>query len=191
MNSMTLIGLAISIPVCIYLYMTYFRSSGATVPKQFTTTLRLFTRRHKVHEVAVENRNGIMFPDSGPAYVEIQSAAIVSRSGRLWKSAESPEAVEAARKRDVIYITRENDPLPLTIGLGSDQGYQGEQISHDFFSDLSNLNQREASATATAEGSTHDSLQGKLMIALIIAVGGAVGAWALYFILTVINGDPA
>jgi len=190
MSSITLIGLAISLPVCIYLYMTYFRDGGAKVPKQFTTTLRLFTRRHKVHELQVANRNGIMFPDHGPAYVEIQSAAIVTRSGRVWKSFKSPEAIEAARKRDVIYIVRENDPQPLTISLGSDKGYLGPAITHDAFADLSTLNQREASATATAEGSTQDQLQNKLMIALIIATAGAVGSWALFFALSVIYGEP-
>ena len=132
-----------------------------------------------------------MFPDSGPAYVEMQSAAIVTRSGRVWKSFTNDEAIESARKRDVIYVVRENDALPLTIGLGAEKGYQGDQISHDFFDDLSTLNQREASATATAEGSTNDNLQNKLMIALIIAIAGAVGSWSLVFGLSVIYGNPA
>ncbi len=190
MSSITLIGLAISAPICIYIYMTYFREGGAKVPKQFTTTLRLFTRRHKVHELKVVNSNGIMFPDNGPAYVEIQSAAIVTRSGRVWKSFKSQEAIEAARKRNVIYIVRENDPQPLNISLGSEKGYLGDPITHDAFDDLSTLNQREASATATAEGSTQDQLQNKLMIALIIATAGAVGSWALVFALSVIYGQP-
>lgn len=181
-----LITFGISIVVSIWIYTTYFRNK---VPKSFATTLHLFTRQRKVYPVHVENRNGLMFPEVGPGFVEVNGTSILKRYGRVWKTCATDKEAEAGRSRSVIYVTRENDPTPFSVALGRVAGYQGEQVDHATFADLSNLNQREAAATATSEGSTKEAFVNKLMIALIIAVSAAVASWALYFVLTVIKGD--
>ena len=129
-----------------------------------------------------------MQPDDlgSPGYVERQSAAITRRWGRVWKRSNE----DTNRRRERIYIVRENDPTPLTISLGKTEKYQGEQIDNDEFKSLSNLNQREAAANARMEGSSSDQIANKLMIATVIAVCGAVLAWGGFYALIMMHGDP-
>ena len=171
----------------LWFYFTFMRSS---VPKRFMTPLYLFTRRFQVYRIEAENRGGLMLPDSGPGYVEQQGAAITRRWGRVWKLWSGPAAIEASRSRETIYIVRENDPTPLTISLGVKGQYQGAQVDNSTFKDLSNLNQREAAANASIEGSTRDANAAKWMIAVLIAVVGAVVAWIGVFAITFIYGEP-
>lgn len=183
-----LITFGVSCVVALWVWYTYFRN---VVPKGFGITLHLFTRQRQVHPIYVENRNGLMFPETGPGFVQTKGTAILKRSGRLWKSSPDERVQEANRKRSVVYITRENDPNPLTISLGRSKGYQGDHVDHATFGDFANLNQREAAATATSEGTTKEAFVNKLMIALIIAVSGAIGSWVLYFVLTMLKGDQS
>ncbi len=162
------------------------------VPAKFRTTLYLFTKRNQVYRIEAENHEGLMLPDEigSPGYIERQGAAITRRSGRIWKTGKSPAAIDANRSRERIYIVRENDPTPLTIALGAENNYQGEQIKILEFKALSNLIQREAAANARIEGSANDNVANKLMIATIIAVCGAIFAWVGFYALLVIYGDP-
>lgn len=185
--SSNLIFIIAGICVVIYLYVTYMTGG---VPKQFRTPLHLFTKRKQVFRIEAETRGGLMFPDKRPGYVEIEAAVITKRSGRVWKSWGGQEAIEAGRKREVIYVVRENDPTPLTIGLGAAGGYQGQQIDNETFEDLSNLNQRAAASDAQIDGASKDLVASRMTIALIIGVTGAVLAWGGVFALTVIHGDP-
>ncbi len=156
------------------------------------TPLYLFTKRNQVYRIEAENSGGILFPDKigSPGYVERQTASITRRSGRLWKFSNSTAQNDANRSRERIYVTRENDPTPLTISLGAECFYQGPQIDNAEFKALSNLNQREAAANARMEGSFEDSIANKLLIATIIAVAGAVLAWGGVYALVVKYGVP-
>jgi len=169
-----------------WLFLTYVKKD---VPKTFKTALYLFTKRNQVYRIDAENSNALMLPEKGPGYVEIQPAVLSRRWGRVWKRSGSPEATEAARKRETIYVVRENDPTPLTLRYGADKGYQGKQVDNATFSDLSNLNQREAQANATLAGSARDTAASRLMIAVIVAVVGAMAAWGGVFILAYLYGE--
>ena len=169
-----------------WLYLSYIKSD---VPKKFRTALYLFTKRGQVYRIDAEHSNGLLLPDKGPGYVEIQPAVLARRWGRVWKRADTPEATEAARKRETIYVVRENDPTPLTLRYGRDKGYQGKQVDNATFSDLSNLNQREAQANATLDGNSRDTAAARLMIAVIVAVIGAMAAWGGVFILAYLYGE--
>jgi len=158
-----------------WIYLTYFREQGL---EQFRTALYLFTKRNQVHRIVVENHNGLMLPESGPGYVERQQAAIVRRWGRVWVRSTDPRLLESARSRETVYVVRENDPTPLTIGYGAKSGYQGKQVESDEFDALSNLAQRDAAAQAKQAGNQRDLWQSRLTIAVIIAVVGAILSWA-------------
>lgn len=189
-GNQTLIIFAITTVIAgFWWYWTQIKSS---VPKRFLTTLYLFTRRNQVYRIEAENRGGLMFPDKigSPSYVERQTAALTRRWGRVMNRSKTPAGTDNKRHRERIYIVRENDPTPLTVSLGIAGQYQGEQIKNSEFKDLSNLNQREAAASARIEGSSKDSVANKLMIAVVIAISGAVLAWGAVGVLIIIHGSP-
>ena len=66
-----------------WIYLSYIKSD---VPKKFRTPLYLFTKRGQVYRIDAENSNGLMLPDKGPGYVEIQPAVLARRWGRVWNS---------------------------------------------------------------------------------------------------------
>ncbi len=183
----SLIGFGISLVVLAVWW--YMKRGHKSLPQSFVTPLYLFTRRNQVYRIEAENRGGLMLAVGQPGYVERQSASLTRRWGRVWKSSVTPAATDANRSRERIYVVRENDPTPLTISLGVEGEYQGDQIGNQEFKDLSNLNQREAAANARIEGSTRDAAANKLLIAVIIAVSGAVVMWGVVGAVMLIYGE--
>ena len=168
MSPMT-IGLIISAIVG-FIFWTRAKSAGSKVPKDFTTDILLFTRRNHVFRQTVENKGGLMLPEHGPGFVEDQKAVVVVRQGRVWRRFPSAAQVEAARGRSSIYVVRENDPTPLTLGAGWKTGYQPAQVDGDTLFDLEDLNTRAAGAKARQEGTGKDAFQRLLALAAVFAV---------------------
>tara|TARA_R110000851_G_scaffold202997_4_gene354818 strand:- start:42 stop:665 length:624 start_codon:yes stop_codon:yes gene_type:complete len=175
--------------VIFWLYLTYVKDPGT---KQFRTPLYLFTKRRQVYRINAENRGGLMLPDKGGGFVETEGTALIRRWGRVWKIWTDLSGVESARAREVIYVVRENDPTPMNMSYGVENGYQGKQIEEARYKELSNLNQRQAAAQAKMEGAGRDAVVGRLMIGVIVSIVIAGAAWATFFVLTIIQGpiDP-
>ncbi len=175
MSPMT-IGVIISAIVG-FIFWSRAKSAGNKVPKEFTTDILLFTRRNQVYRQTVENRGGLMLPDNGPGFVENQRAVVVVRSGRVWRRFTSPAQVEATRGRSSIYVVRENDPTPLTLGAGWKAGYQPAQVDGDTLFDLEDLNTRAAGAKARQEGTSKDAFARLMGLAMVFAVIGTGLIW--------------
>ena len=176
--------------IIFWLYLTYIKSPAN---KQFRTPLYLFTKRRQVYRIDAENRGGLMLPDKGGGFVEVEGTALVRRWGRVWKLWASDSAIESARNREVIYVVRENDPTPMNMAYGVEHGYQGKQIEEARYKELSNLNQRQAASQAKMEGASRDAVVSRLMIGVVISIVIAGLAWGTFFVLTVLQGpiDPA
>jgi len=182
------LGAFVVMGVILWLYLTYIKNDSQP---QFRTALYLFTQRNQVYRINAENRNHLMLPETGPGYVEQTGTSLVRRFGRVWSVGESESAIEALRNREVVYVVRENDPTPLNITYGAENGYQGKQIDNVRFKELSNLNQRQAAAQAKIDGAGRDAVVSRLMIGVIISVVIAGLAWGTFFVATFIKGSEA
>jgi hypothetical protein len=172
-----------------FIYLQRAKSGAGKTPKEFRTEILLFTRRNEVYRQTVENRGGLMLPAIGPfGFVENQLSVIAARQGRIWRKYPSAAQVETARRRFTVYVVRENDPTPLTLGAGFHVGYQPSQVDTQTLSDLEDLNTRAAGAIARQEGSHKDAFQSRMALAAVFAVIGTAAIWGAIIAVGLLKG---
>ena len=162
----------------IFLVYKNYQGGSARSPRRFTTPLFLFTKRKEIFELKVQNRGNIMLPARGYGYVERQGSNLAYRFGRVTKQYFDPIITENSRKRQEIYIVRENDPAPLEIH-NFEGGYRGKTVPREELEKYENANLREATMIALAEGADKNISASRMSMAVIISISITGIIWLL------------